>query len=77
VHDTGAAPAPKGRPAPECVMLGDSQFKDIQPAVRLGMRAIRVAIEEPPAASRSAHAVVTSLSQAQSILAEWAAASAS
>jgi HAD superfamily hydrolase (TIGR01549 family) len=46
-----------------CVMIGDSEVKDIQPAVGLGMPAIRVAIEVPPPASSAAHAVVTSLFQ--------------
>ena len=59
-----------------CLMVGDSEVKDIQPAVGLGMRAIRLAIEAPPPASSAAHAVVTSLSQAGSILTEWAAPAA-
>lgn len=62
--------------AAECLMIGDSEVKDIQPAVGLGMRAIRVAMEVPPPASSAAHAVVTSLFQAGSILREWAAAAA-
>jgi FMN phosphatase YigB (HAD superfamily) len=63
-----------GCPAGACLMIGDSEFKDIQPAVGLGMRAIRVAIETPQPATTAAHAVATSLSQAGSILMEWAAA---
>jgi len=59
-----------------CLMIGDSEVKDIQPAVGLGMRAIRVAIEAPRPASSAADAVVTSLSQARSVLTEWAAAAA-
>jgi FMN phosphatase YigB (HAD superfamily) len=62
--------------AGECVMIGDSEVKDIQPAVGLGMRALRVAIESPPPASSAAHAVVTTLAQAASILTQWAAAAA-
>lgn len=58
----------------ECVMVGDSELKDIEPARRLGMRAIRVAIEEPPSAETCAHATATSLRQVQSILREWDAA---
>ena len=65
-----------GCAAGACLMVGDSEVKDIQPAVGLGMRAIRLAIEAPPPASSAAHAVVTSLSQAGSILTEWAAAAA-
>jgi FMN phosphatase YigB (HAD superfamily) len=62
--------------AAECLMIGNSEVKDIQPAVALGMRAIRVAIEEPRPATSAAQAVVTSLFQAGSILTEWAAAAA-
>ena len=65
-----------GCAASACVMVGDSEIDDIQPAVSLGMRAIRVAIETPPPATSAAHAVVTSLSEAGSILTEWAAAAA-
>ena len=61
-----------GCDAGACIMIGDSEVKDIQPAVGLGMRAIRVAIETPPPASSAAHACVTSLSQAASMLKEWA-----
>lgn len=31
----------------ECVVVGDSEQNDIVPAIARGMRAIRVAIEEP------------------------------
>jgi putative hydrolase of the HAD superfamily len=54
-----------------CMMIGDSEVKDIEPAVGLGMRAIRVAIEAPPPASSTAHAVVTSLPEAESIVSDW------
>src|SRR5262252_1228261 len=37
--------------ASACLMIGDSEVKDIQLAVGLGMRAIRVAIETPRPAS--------------------------
>ena len=57
----------------ECVMVGDSELKDIEPARRLGMRAIRVSVEEPPSPATCAHATATSLRQAQSILRKWAA----
>jgi HAD superfamily hydrolase (TIGR01662 family) len=56
----------------ECVMVGDSELKDIEPARRLGMRAIRVSIEEPPPATTCADATLTSLREVQSILREWA-----
>ena len=57
----------------ECVMVGDSEFKDIEPARRLGMRAIRVSVEEPPSAATCADVTATSLRQVESILCEWAA----
>jgi FMN phosphatase YigB (HAD superfamily) len=63
-----------GCAAGECVMIGDSEVKDIQPAVGMGMYAVRVAIETPPPASSAAHAVVTTLAQAASILTRWATA---
>jgi FMN phosphatase YigB (HAD superfamily) len=58
----------------ECLMIGDSEVKDIQPAVGIGMHAIRVAIETPAPANSAAHAVVTTLAQAASILTRWAPA---
>jgi FMN phosphatase YigB (HAD superfamily) len=63
-----------GCAAGACLMIGDSEVKDIQPAVGLVMRAIHVAIEAPRPASSAAHAVVTSLSQASCVLTEWLAA---
>ena len=65
-----------GCPAAACVMVGDSEIKDIQPAVALGMRAIRVVIEEPPPPASAADTMVTSLTQARAILAEWVAPTA-
>ena len=52
-------------------MLGNSEANDILPAVALGMRAIRVAIEDPPPESSAAHAVVTSLEAAHNIVKRW------
>jgi putative hydrolase of the HAD superfamily len=60
-----------GCEAAECVMVGNSEVKDIQPAIELGMRAIRVAIEEPPPAWSAAHAVVTSLDAVAELIAQW------
>ncbi len=54
-----------------CVIVGNSEPNDIQPAIALGMRAIRVAIEEPPPASSAAHAVVTSLYNALGFFRRW------
>src|SRR5919199_4125615 len=65
MFETGVQSA--GCAAGECLMIGDSDLKDIQPAVGLGMRAIRVAIEAPPPVCSAADAVVTSLLQAVSI----------
>ncbi|HLQ61065.1 MAG TPA: HAD family hydrolase [Candidatus Acidoferrales bacterium] len=59
-----------------CVMVGDNERKDIRPAVAFGMRAIRVAIQEPRPAASDAHAVVTSLPEAASILEAWVKAPA-
>jgi len=54
-----------------CVMIGNSELNDVQPAVSLGMRAIRVAIEEPQPEVSDAHAVVTSLAEAAAVLRTW------
>jgi FMN phosphatase YigB (HAD superfamily) len=54
-----------------CVMIGNSEANDIQPAVALGTRAIRVAIEEPPPTSSVAHAIVTSLPAALGLINRW------
>jgi FMN phosphatase YigB (HAD superfamily) len=54
-----------------CVMVGNSEVKDIQPAVAMGMRAIRVAIEEPLPASTAAQAMASNLSEAGEILRAW------
>jgi FMN phosphatase YigB (HAD superfamily) len=63
-HAAGALPE-------ECVMIGNSEPNDIAPAVALGMRALRVAIEEPPPEHSAAHAVVTSLDEAAAVLRSW------
>jgi FMN phosphatase YigB (HAD superfamily) len=63
--------AAKCRPE-QCVMVGDSEQADIAPAVALGMRAIRVAIEEPPPDKTSAHAVAGSPSEVAAIIRQWA-----
>jgi len=66
-----------GCAAAECLMIGDSEVKDIQPAVGMGMHTVRVAIETPPPACSAAQAVVTTLAQAASILTQWATLSGS
>jgi FMN phosphatase YigB (HAD superfamily) len=55
----------------ECVMIGNSEEKDIEPAVAHGMRTIRVAIEEPSPERSSAEAVVGRLNQTREILDRW------
>jgi HAD superfamily hydrolase (TIGR01509 family) len=60
-----------GCQADECVMVGDSEVKDIEPALALGMRAIRVAIEAPAPSASAAHAVATNLADAGATVAVW------
>jgi FMN phosphatase YigB (HAD superfamily) len=58
--------------APEsCVMIGDSEDADIVPAVAMGMRAIRVTIEDPGPEDSEAHAVVGSLAEVVEVLRSW------
>jgi FMN phosphatase YigB (HAD superfamily) len=54
-----------------CVMVGNSEANDVAPAVSLGMRALRVAIEEPPPAETTAQALATSLHEAAALLRRW------
>jgi FMN phosphatase YigB (HAD superfamily) len=54
-----------------CVMVGNSEAKDIVPAMRLGMRTIRVCIEEPVPAASAADAVLASLSEVEATLRDW------
>jgi FMN phosphatase YigB (HAD superfamily) len=58
MFDSAAALA--GCAAAECLMIGNSEQKDVAPALALGMTVIRVAIQEPPTPTR-AHHLVTSL----------------
>jgi len=57
--------------AAECVMIGNSEEKDIEPAVHLGMPAIRVAIEEPPPLTSAADAVLTDLGAVGRLVSRW------
>jgi FMN phosphatase YigB (HAD superfamily) len=62
------------RSLPEhCVMVGNSEHADIAPAVGLGLRAILVAIEDPPPLATAANACVTGLDQALDVLETWCA----
>lgn len=56
-----------------CVMVGNSESYDIQPAIALGMRAIHVAIEEPPPATSAAHGMVTDLHAVAHVVRQWMA----
>ncbi|HZC98747.1 MAG TPA: HAD family hydrolase [Actinomycetes bacterium] len=61
----GASPA-------ACAMVGNTESKDVRPARQLGMRTIRVAIEEPEPASSEADAVTGSLEEVTRLLVTWA-----
>ncbi|HEY6470015.1 MAG TPA: HAD family hydrolase [Candidatus Dormibacteraeota bacterium] len=52
-----------GVAAEECLMIGNSEDKDIVPSKARGMRAIRVAIEEPLPSASAADAVYGSLDE--------------
>ena len=60
----GCAPA-------ECVVVGDSEVRDIAPAVALGMSSIRIAIENAPPPITAARAVALSLHHAARLLSQW------
>jgi FMN phosphatase YigB (HAD superfamily) len=59
--------------ADHCAMVGNSEDKDVRPARALGLRTIRVAIEEPLPATSQADAVTTSLDDVAHLLTTWAA----
>jgi FMN phosphatase YigB (HAD superfamily) len=63
-----AALATAGVPPEACVIIGNSEARDIVPARELGMRAIRVAIEEPCPETTCADALACSLAEAASLL---------
>ncbi len=60
-----------GCSAEEIVVVGDSEDKDINPALGLRMRTVLVAIETAPPPTSDAHAVVASLDQAAQVIADW------
>jgi FMN phosphatase YigB (HAD superfamily) len=62
-----------GVAADRCAMVGNSEDKDVRPAKALGLRTIRVAIEEPLPATTQADAVTTSLAEVAHLLTSWAA----
>jgi FMN phosphatase YigB (HAD superfamily) len=57
-------------------MVGNSEIADVAPAVRLGMRAILVAIEDPPPVTTSANCSATKLVDVLDVLRGWQAQSA-
>ncbi len=52
-------------------MVGNSEVNDIEAARALGMRTIRVCIEEPVATTTAADAVVASLNELAAVLEAW------
>jgi FMN phosphatase YigB (HAD superfamily) len=63
-----AAVAVSGVPPKRIAIVGNSEWCDIIPALKLGMTAVRVAIEEPPPAFSDADAVAISLEDVAAIL---------
>jgi beta-phosphoglucomutase-like phosphatase (HAD superfamily) len=59
------------RRAAEVVMVGNSEVNDIEPAVKLGLRSIRVAIDEPPPWRTCANVLATSLFDVAQQLERW------
>jgi HAD superfamily hydrolase (TIGR01509 family) len=57
----------------ECVMVGDSESNDVEPAAQLGMRTIRVTMQCPVKGKSRADAVADSLDQATGHLQRWCA----
>ena len=59
----------KGQLVPgECVVIGNSEHNEIEPAAALGIYAIRVAIEEPLPDFTKAHGLVSSLAEAATVV---------
>lgn len=58
-------------PGRMCVMVGNNEVKDIEPALRLGMQTIRVAIDDPMPQMSAAHEVVDSLAAVIATLEKW------
>jgi FMN phosphatase YigB (HAD superfamily) len=58
-------------PPHRCVMIGNSEAADIVPARNLGLRTIRVALEEPLPDASVADAVVDSLHAVVTVLRSW------
>src|SRR6266850_689536 len=57
-----------GVPAERCVVIGNREENDIEPALALGMKTILVHPDDPKPASSRAHAVATDLWECASVL---------
>jgi FMN phosphatase YigB (HAD superfamily) len=55
----------------DCVVIGNSETLDVRPAEALGVRVVRVALEEPPPAGSDADQVASSLGEAADIVRWW------
>jgi FMN phosphatase YigB (HAD superfamily) len=62
------AAAAAGVPPQACLMIGNSEDNDILPACSLGIRTLRVTIEEPAPAVSAASRVASSLPEATRML---------
>ena len=71
VIEVDAACADAGCSPEQCIMVGNSEVNDIEPAKALGMRTVRVCIEEPPPITTRADAVVESLNELAAVLDAW------
>lgn len=60
-----------GCPPERCAMVGNSELKDVQPALALGMRTILACITEPRPPTPNAYAVVGSLHEAAGVMERW------
>ncbi len=69
MFDKAAAAA--GVPLDACIVIGNSEVCDIRPARSLGIRSLRVAIEEPPPAVSAADHVAGTLFEAADVLRAW------
>lgn len=69
MFDKAAAAA--GVPLDACIVIGNSEVRDIRPARSLGIRSLRVAIEEPPPAASAADHVTGTLFEAAEVLRAW------
>jgi FMN phosphatase YigB (HAD superfamily) len=66
IFNAGAAAA--STPIGSCVVIGNSEALDVLPARALGLRAVRVAIEEPPPETSAANTVARSLHEAAAVV---------